>query len=131
MAFKITSKCAKSVSSYSSSFWIFAILSCYFCLTTMFMTNVNGQIILSPVDDKRNFNREFLPFGKRASADNFQREFMAFGKRSPSDAAFQREFMAFGKREPNPFQRDFMSFGKRAVNAAGFDRDFMAFGRRR
>uniref|UniRef100_A0A915PDR0 Uncharacterized protein n=1 Tax=Meloidogyne floridensis TaxID=298350 RepID=A0A915PDR0_9BILA len=130
MSFKINSNCTKSISSYSSSLWIFVILSCYYCLATMLMTNVNGQIILSPVDDKRNFNREFLPFGKRAaSPNNFQREFMAFGKRSPSDSTFQREFMAFGKREPNPFQRDFMSFGKRG--ASDFDRDFMAFGRRR
>nr|CAD2198477.1 unnamed protein product [Meloidogyne enterolobii] len=68
MSFKINSNCTKSISSYSSSLWILVILSCYYCLATMLMTNVNGQIILSPVDDKRNFNREFLPFGKRAAS---------------------------------------------------------------
>jgi len=74
-------------------------------------------------DEKRNFDRDFLHFGKRESGGevDFGREFMPFGKRDD----FDREFLHFGKR--NDFEREFLPFGKRSEQ---FDRDFMPFGKR-
>uniref|UniRef100_A0A914WBK0 Uncharacterized protein n=1 Tax=Plectus sambesii TaxID=2011161 RepID=A0A914WBK0_9BILA len=71
-------------------------------------------------DDKRNFDRDFLHFGKRDDVD-FGREFMPFGKRDE----FDREFLHFGKK--SDFDREFMPFGKKSE---AFDREFMPFGKR-
>jgi len=121
-----------------------------------FLAVVRGQLIYGSNEDKRNFDRDFLHFGKRAMApielerhfmnfgkreDDFGRQFMPFGKRYvPLQEALQydkknfgREFLHFGKRAPSSqgFERDFMAFGKRAPSSQGFERDFMAFGKRK
>ncbi|KHN76447.1 hypothetical protein Tcan_10968 [Toxocara canis] len=97
---------------------------------------VNSQSIYD-VGTKREFDRDFMHFGKRSNA--FDRSFMNFGKR---DSEFSRDFLNFGKRAANirllsdayddlrqkkDFDRDFMHFGKRAD---AFERNFMNFGKR-
>jgi len=90
---------------------------------------VQSSPVYSSVGDKRDFNREFMHFGKRAAGNfyelddgDFNRAFMPFGKRDfpldeivASKKNFDREFMHFGKRSSagEPFGREFMHFGKR------------------
>ncbi|TKR60633.1 hypothetical protein L596_027853 [Steinernema carpocapsae] len=96
-------------------------------------------VYVEPISEaeKRNFDREFMHFGKRSDAAGFDRNFMNFGKRSGNE--FDRQFMHFGKRtsyedlmdiDKKNFDRDFMHFGKRSSDDA-FQREFMSFGRRR
>ncbi|CAD5223219.1 unnamed protein product [Bursaphelenchus okinawaensis] len=109
-----------------------ALLSCLLCC--------QAEDAYYTVDDKRNFDREFMHFGKRAANEDFGRAFMPFGKRADAyeDPSFNRAFMPFGKRSMTLEQliakkninRDFMHFGKRLAPSA-FDRQFMHFGKRR
>ncbi|KAH7704993.1 AF17 protein [Aphelenchoides avenae] len=99
---------------------------------------VQCQVLFMAPEDKRNFDRDFMHFGKRSAggAEAMERHFMNFGKRA--DDEFGRAFMPFGKRfvpledvllDKKNFNRDFMHFGKRA-GADDFERNFMSFGKR-
>uniref|UniRef100_A0A915E8P0 Uncharacterized protein n=1 Tax=Ditylenchus dipsaci TaxID=166011 RepID=A0A915E8P0_9BILA len=147
-----------NTTSCSSPSSCFMVLIARFLLLAAFLSLVQGQILYTANEDKRNFDRDFMHFGKRAAVapvemerhfmnfgkreQNFDRNFMPFGKRYvPLEEAvrldkknFDREFLHFGKRAPSNnagFERDFMTFGKRDPSSQGFERDFMTFGKRK
>uniref|UniRef100_A0AC34FXA5 Uncharacterized protein n=1 Tax=Panagrolaimus sp. ES5 TaxID=591445 RepID=A0AC34FXA5_9BILA len=73
-------------------------------------------------EEKRNFDREFMHFGKRSNNGGFQL-FRPLGVYDKRASEFDRNFMPFGKRfsvdyepmmEKKHFNREFMHFGKRS-----------------
>uniref|UniRef100_A0AC34QWJ6 Uncharacterized protein n=1 Tax=Panagrolaimus sp. JU765 TaxID=591449 RepID=A0AC34QWJ6_9BILA len=81
-----------------------------------------AQYFYGTQEDKRNFDRDFMHFGKRSNYDadkratDFDRNFMHFGKRFDFEPVmakkdFNREFMHFGKR--SSFNDDSLSNKKR------------------
>uniref|UniRef100_A0A7E4VYQ2 Uncharacterized protein n=1 Tax=Panagrellus redivivus TaxID=6233 RepID=A0A7E4VYQ2_PANRE len=95
-----------------------AQLSCLTVLAAIIL-GCSAQTYYGANEDKRNFNREFMHFGKR-SGEGFQlfRPVEIYDKR----ADFNRNIMPFGKRfdydqpiEKKQFNREFMHFGKRSA----------------
>jgi len=87
------------------------------------------------IDDKREFDRDFMHFGKRQQQfynnDEFDRHFMPFGKRGLMDysTGFDRDFMHFGKR--NAITDLDRRLSKMASEKKDFDREFLHFGRKK
>ncbi|KAE9553827.1 hypothetical protein FO519_002957 [Halicephalobus sp. NKZ332] len=87
-----------------------------FCLVVL-VGCAAAQMYYGSQEDKRNFDREFMHFGKRGlgapaspyydkRTNDFDRNFMHFGKR----LAYEYEPMM----EKKEFNREFMHFGKRS-----------------
>ncbi|VDM47887.1 unnamed protein product [Toxocara canis] len=127
----------KAIATQLALISLFAFVNSQSILPHPNVRQLKTALVADDVGTKREFDRDFMHFGKRSNA--FDRSFMNFGKR---DSEFSRDFLNFGKRAANirllsdayddlrqkkDFDRDFMHFGKRAD---AFERNFMNFGKR-